>query len=115
MIPSPNQKPRITKTFLLGIMASPDISLQAEPIKDGISGGTGRLNVSKRKTKLCERQTSWERVRSNFENPSQPTSVWERQFDYSNDELRSLASTPDDEIISSDLWYYFHEHRSPIA
>ena len=64
---------------------------------------------SKRKTELFGKQISWERVRSIFENPSPPKSVWERQFDYCDDELRQLASTPYDEIDSSDLWYYFHD------
>jgi len=35
--------------------------------------------------------------------------VWERQFDYFDDELRRLASTPHDRIDFSDLWYYHHD------
>jgi hypothetical protein len=52
---------------------------------------------------------SWNRVRAIFGNPSPPSSVWERQFDYFDEELHRLANTPYDEIDFSDLWYYHHD------
>lgn len=52
---------------------------------------------------------SWDRVRAIFGNPLPPVNVWERQFDYCDDELQRLAKTPYDEIDFSDLWYYHHD------
>ncbi len=52
---------------------------------------------------------TWERVRAIFGNPKPPQTVWERQFDYSDDVLRRLAKTPYERIDFSDLWYYHHD------
>lgn len=52
---------------------------------------------------------TWERVRRIFDFPKPPHEVWERQFDYFDDELRKLARTPYEQIESGDLWYYFHD------
>jgi hypothetical protein len=35
--------------------------------------------------------------------------VWERQFDYCDEGLERLASTPYEQIDFSDLWYYYHD------
>jgi len=70
------------------------------------------LNVakrSKRNPEFSAKEFSWNRVRSIFGNPSPPKSVWQRQFDHFDDELRKLASTPYDEIDFQDLWYYHHD------
>ncbi len=42
-----------------------------------------------------------------FGNPLPPKTVWEEQFDYSDERLRRLASTPHEEI--TDLWCYYHD------
>lgn len=55
------------------------------------------------------RPIGWERARAIFDNPSPPRTVWERQFDYFNEELERLARTPFDSIDFSDLWYYHHD------
>jgi hypothetical protein len=52
---------------------------------------------------------SWERARGIFGNSASPRSVWERQFDFFDDELRRLCSTPWREIDFGDLWYYYHD------
>jgi hypothetical protein len=51
----------------------------------------------------------WKRVRSIFGNAEPPSQVWERQFDYNDDDLERLAATPYREINRDDLWYYFHD------
>lgn len=51
----------------------------------------------------------WERVRAIFGNANPPAQVWERQFDYNDDDLKRLAATPYREINRNDLWYYFHD------
>ncbi|MFN7919592.1 MAG: hypothetical protein U0Q16_05820 [Bryobacteraceae bacterium] len=38
-----------------------------------------------------------------------PESVWERQFDYNDEDLVRLARTDWDKIADEDLWYYFHD------
>ena len=48
----------------------------------------------------------WQRARSIFNYPKPPASVSERQFDYFDDELQKLATTPYEEIDFGDLWYY---------
>ena len=52
---------------------------------------------------------SWDRVRSIFGYPPPPKEVWEKQFDYCDDDLQRLAKTPWEEIDFSDLWYYHHD------
>lgn len=64
---------------------------------------------SKHKNPSSDRTISWERVRAIFDNPEPPKHVWERQFDYLDNELRRLAGTPFEEINFSDLWYYHHD------
>src|SRR6266853_497341 len=49
------------------------------------------------------------RARGIFGNASPPRDVWERQFDYFDDELRRLCTTPWSEIDFSDLWFYYHD------
>ena len=51
----------------------------------------------------------WQRARRIFNYPKPPSSVLERQFDYFDDELQKLATTPYDEIDFGDLWYYHHD------
>ena len=51
----------------------------------------------------------WKRARSIFDDPKPPASVWERQFDDFDNELKELATTPHDEIDFGDLWYYHHD------
>jgi hypothetical protein len=51
----------------------------------------------------------WQRARSIFDYPKPPHKVTERQFDYFDDELRKLATTPYGEIDFGDLWYYHHD------
>src|SRR5687768_8639836 len=48
----------------------------------------------------------WNRARQIFGYPEPPQEVRERQFDYFDDELRQLATTPWDKIDFADLWYY---------
>lgn len=52
---------------------------------------------------------NWERARSIFGHPRPPVAVWERQFDYFDDELKKLARTPYENIDFGDLWYYHHD------
>src|SRR6476660_3165224 len=52
---------------------------------------------------------TWERARAIFGNAAPPAHVWERQFDYNDDDLKRIAATPFQQIDSSDLWYYFHD------
>ena len=52
---------------------------------------------------------SWEGARRILGDPQPPRRVWERQFDYCDDDLRRLARTPHDRIVFSDLWYYYHD------
>lgn len=52
---------------------------------------------------------SWERARGIFGDPKPPVTVWERQFDYFDEDLERLASTPYEQIDFSDLWYYYHD------
>ena len=52
---------------------------------------------------------SWGRVRRIFGDPQPPRTVWERQFDYFDDEFRHLARTPYDQINFTELWYYHHD------
>lgn len=56
-----------------------------------------------------EEAITWDRVLAMFGNPSPPKTIWESQFDYCDDGLRRLASTPHEEITPTDLWYYFHD------
>src|SRR4051794_19956218 len=51
----------------------------------------------------------WERARAIFGDPRPPRTVWERQFDYCDADLRRLATTPYDRIDFADLWYYYHD------
>lgn len=51
----------------------------------------------------------WERARGIFGNPRPLRLVWERQFDYLDDELRRLAATPYERMDLADLWYYYHD------
>jgi hypothetical protein len=55
---------------------------------------------------------AWDRVRALFDNSPAPYRVWERQFDGFDEKLQQLASTPQDQINFSDLWYYFHDLAS---
>ena len=43
-----------------------------------------------------------------FGNAKPPREVWERQFDYCDEEFKQLCATPLDRIESNDLWYYYH-------
>jgi len=52
---------------------------------------------------------TWERARQIFGNPQPPKTVWEKQFDYNDDDLWRLANTPYEKIDFSDLWYYHHD------
>lgn len=52
---------------------------------------------------------NWGRACEIFENPQPPKTVWERQFDYMDDELKRLAKTPYKQMDFSDLWYYHHD------
>jgi hypothetical protein len=54
-------------------------------------------------------EISWDRVRRIFGYPEPPREVWERQFDYCDDDLRRVANTPFEQINSSDLSYYYHD------
>lgn len=51
----------------------------------------------------------WKRASSIFGDPQPPKFVWERQFDYFDDALQKLATTPYKEIDFGDLWYYHHD------
>jgi hypothetical protein len=51
----------------------------------------------------------WVEVRRIFGDPHPPAKVWERQFDYFDEELRWLCTTPWAQIDLSDLWYYCHD------
>jgi len=64
--------------------------------------------MSKRKNHISG-DISWDRVRAIFGNPVAPSEVWERQFDYNDDDLKRIASTPIKEINRNDLWYYYHD------
>ena len=65
-------------------------------------------NVAKRlKNQDCT--ISWSRACEIFGNPQPPTSVWEKQFDYCDDDLKRLANTPYEQMHFSDLWYYYHD------
>ena len=35
--------------------------------------------------------------------------MWEKQFDYCDDDLKRLANTPYEQMHFSDLWYYYHD------
>ncbi len=61
-----------------------------------------------KKTRDFGNAISWERVRAIFGDADPPAQIWEKQFDYNDDELKRLASTPYREIDRSDLWYYYH-------
>jgi len=47
---------------------------------------------------------SWERARRIFGDPQPPRTVWERQFDYCDDDLRRQARTPYNRNAFSELW-----------
>jgi hypothetical protein len=51
----------------------------------------------------------WDRTRGIFGNPPALGKVWERQFDFFDDELQRLCRTPWSEIDFSDLWFYYHD------
>jgi hypothetical protein len=50
---------------------------------------------------------TWERLRKMFDHPAAPATVWERQFDYSDDALRRIAKTPYEKFNFNDLGYYY--------
>jgi len=52
---------------------------------------------------------TWQRARAIFGNADSPAEVWERQFDYNDDDLKRIAATPYREIDRNDLWYYYHD------
>ncbi|HVU89127.1 MAG TPA: hypothetical protein VHD36_17515 [Pirellulales bacterium] len=52
---------------------------------------------------------SWDRAESIFRSARPVTHVWEKQFDYGDEELRRIAATPRREIKFEDLWYYYHD------
>lgn len=52
---------------------------------------------------------SLERARAIFGNASAPEIVSERQFDWFDEKLYTLAHTPQDRITREDLWYYLHD------
>ena len=52
---------------------------------------------------------SLQRACAIFGNSAAPAVVWQRQFDYFDDNLKELAQTPLDRIDRSDLWYYYHD------
>lgn len=55
------------------------------------------------------KRIDWHRVRDIFDHPKPPFKIWERQFDYFDDELKKLAQTPYEQIEFGDLWYYHHD------
>ncbi|MDB5345201.1 MAG: Uncharacterized protein JWP89_3578 [Schlesneria sp.] len=50
---------------------------------------------------------TWERVRKMFNDPVPPVTVWERQFDYSDDALHRIARTRYEDFDFNDLHYYY--------
>ncbi|MBN1910022.1 MAG: hypothetical protein JW818_09805 [Pirellulales bacterium] len=52
---------------------------------------------------------AWKQARSIFHNSAPPREVWEKQFDFFNDELQRLCSTAWQEIDFADLWFYYHD------
>ncbi len=50
-----------------------------------------------------------ERSRKIFNNPHPPKTIWEKQFDYFDEELQKLAKTDWRSIRDEDLWCYFHD------
>ena len=52
---------------------------------------------------------NWERARAIFGNAEPPRQVWEKQFDYHDDELQRLAATPYREIERRKLSYYLED------
>lgn len=51
----------------------------------------------------------WKRARQIFGFPNPPSKVTESQFDYCDDELQKLGTTPYEDIDFGDLWYYHHD------
>jgi hypothetical protein len=52
---------------------------------------------------------NWDRARTIFSFPEPPQDVWERQFDYCEEELSRIARTPWEQFDFDDLWYYHHD------
>ncbi|MFQ4141762.1 hypothetical protein [Chlorogloeopsis sp. ULAP02] len=50
-----------------------------------------------------------QRSRQIFGNPAPPQTVWEKQFDYFDSELKKVAQKDWRKITGEDLWYYFHD------
>src|SRR5580693_8717467 len=63
----------------------------------------------KKQRRHFDKSISWERVRAIFGDADPPQQVWEKQFDYFNDELKRLAATSYRDIDRQDLWYYYHD------
>ncbi len=68
----------------------------------------GFLSVTRPHRKI-DRSINWARACAIFGNPQPPKTVWERQFDYFDDDLKRLARTPYKQMDVSDLWYYYHD------
>ena len=64
----------------------------------------GCLNVSDARSPI-----TWERAAAIFGNPKPPKTVWEKQFDYNDDDLQRIARTPYEQFDFKDLWYYYHD------
>lgn len=54
-------------------------------------------------------RVSLNQARAIFGNAPPPERVSERQFDWFEDELYTLARTPQDQITPEQLWYYLHD------
>ena len=63
--------------------------------------------ANRRKKKDCT--INWERACEIFGNPQPPKTVWERQFDYCDDDFNRFATTPYEQMDFADLWYYYHD------
>lgn len=50
-----------------------------------------------------------ERSRKIFGNPKPPKIVWEKQFDFFDEDLHRISQLPWHEISDGDLWYYLHD------
>jgi hypothetical protein len=73
------------------------------------TSGFGALRTDGKTLNKMTMRISWQRARAIFGNPEPPRDVWEKQFDYNDNDLRRLATTPWNDIKFDDLWYYYHD------